>query len=107
MLEGYLVLRRRHSDLVGKDVTHFPFRFNFTAYVFVRNIAPPLTRYAKSRNFLSRRFRGLHNWIKSLRLALTEAEHVLKTLPVTLAAITWDRIIFGVDHRVMDIKTRF
>ena len=47
----------------------------------------------------------LRDRVESLWLALAEAKHVFETLPVTLAAIAWDWVVFSVNHRVVNVES--
>ena len=107
MLERYLVLRARRADIVPnlavaviKDVVELSL---FRSDVIVGQVVAADVGDSKrfERLFLLDR---LHDRVEGLGLALLEAEHVLEALPVTLAAVARDRVVLGVDHRVVDVE---
>ena len=88
MLKRDFIFRAGRTDIISKDIGYLSLSFDFTTYIFVRDIASTFTCYPKGRDFLSGRFGWLSNRIKRLRLALTETEHILERLSVSLPAIT-------------------
>src|SRR5262245_7264902 len=49
----------------------------------------------------------LSDRVERLWPALCKAEHVFERLAVTLAAVGRDRVVLGIDHRVVDAKAGF
>ncbi len=102
MLESDLVLRRRSADVIEENVIDLSL---FRSHVVVGKIVAADLGYAKRfESFLL--LDRLHERVERLRLSLAETEHVLETLPVTLAAIARYRIVLGVDHRVVHPESR-
>ena len=103
MFKRDLILGRRCADIVEENVIHLTL---FRCNMIVCEIVSPDLRDAKGLECLSLFYR-LCQWIERFWLTLAKTEHVLETLPVTLTAIAWYRIVLSVDHRIVNAKTSF
>lgn len=103
MLKCYLVSRRRSTDIVRENVIHLSlFRRDM---IVCKIVAADLCYPKRLESFLL--FDRLHEGIERFWLALAKAKHVFETLPVSFAAIARDRIVLVIDHRIVNLESRF